>query len=98
MPRLSPERWRVVGPYLDRALEMTGGERDTWLASLCALDPTLAADLQTLLEERSSLSREGFLVGVAEARSSRPSRAGQRIGAYTLLSQVGQGGMGSVWP
>jgi serine/threonine-protein kinase len=26
-----------------------------------------------------------------------PGVAGQTLGAYTLLSQIGQGGMGSVW-
>jgi serine/threonine-protein kinase len=97
MPELSPERWQVVSPYLDRALELDGGERTTWLASLRAEDATLADEVQALLDERSVLSREGFLEGRAAATVSGGSLAGQALGAYTLESQIGQGGMGSVW-
>ncbi|HWW95710.1 MAG TPA: serine/threonine-protein kinase [Vicinamibacteria bacterium] len=97
MPRLSGERWQVVSPYLDRALEMAADERAAWLESLRAEDSTLVADLVALLEERSRLSQEGFLEGSALLPPSSASLAGQTIGAYTLVSLIGQGGMGSVW-
>ncbi len=97
MPGLSPERWQVVSPYLDRALEMASTERTAWLAGLRAADSALAAEVQALLEERSALSREGFLEGGAPALPGPASLAGQTIGAYTLMSLIGQGGMGSVW-
>src|SRR5262249_50694977 len=98
MSLLSNERWQVLSRHLDDALEMSEPERTAWLASLRAPDPALAADLAALLEERSSLSREGFLHGEAGLRSGAPSSlAGQTFGAYTLLSPIGQGGMGSVW-
>jgi serine/threonine-protein kinase len=98
VPRPIPDdRWRVLGPYLDRALDMADDERRAWLASLGAEDPTLAADLETLLEERDALSREGFLEDTAPAPPSPGALAGQTIGAYTLISLIGQGGMGSVW-
>jgi serine/threonine protein kinase len=92
----SRDRWPVVSPYLDRALEMTSDERTPWLAALRAEDPTLAADLQALLDERDALSREGFLAG-APPLPPPPSLSGQTVGAYTLVSPIGQGGMGSVW-
>jgi len=97
MPSLNSDRWRIVGPYLDRAMEMAPGERKAWLESLRAEDAALAADLESLLEERSVLSREGFLGDSAVRPPAPASLVGQRIGAYTLIEQIGQGGMGSVW-
>jgi serine/threonine-protein kinase len=98
MPLLSNERWRVLSRRLDDALSMAEPERSAWISSLRATDPALADDLAALLEERSSLSREGFLQGeVSLGAAAAPSLAGQRFGAYTLLSLIGQGGMGSVW-
>jgi serine/threonine protein kinase/Tfp pilus assembly protein PilF len=94
---LSRERWRAVGPHLERALEMGDGERAAMLAGLRAQDPQLAADLVALLEEAAAVSRESFLEEPLTLPPRSASLAGQTIGAYTLVSQIGQGGMGGVW-
>jgi len=97
---LSPvdrQRWQALSPHLDKALEMEGDERAAWLDSLRAEDPRLAAELEALLEERSALSQERFLEGDSPLRPAASSLAGQSFGAYTLVSPIGQGGMGSVW-
>ena len=93
----SRDRWQVLSPYLDRALELADGERDAWLESLRAEDPDLASEVEALLEERRALSREGFLEDDPLKPPVPASLAGQKIGAYTLISPIGQGGMGSVW-
>ncbi len=82
---------------LDRAFEMTDDERGAWLTSLAAEDPDLASEVAALLEEHRALSREGFLENEPQKPPTEASLAGQRIGAWTLVSPVGQGGMGSVW-
>ena len=97
MSGLGRERWQAVSPYLERALEMDRHERAAWLEALRAQDPTLAADLRALLEERTALSQEGFLEGRPPLPSPSASLGGQTMGAYTLVSIIGQGGMGSVW-
>jgi serine/threonine-protein kinase len=94
---ISPDRWRALSPYLDRALEMDAAERTAWLASVGAADPALAAELRTLLLERDTLSQEGFLQDGPSRPPAPASLAGQTVGAYTLVSLIGQGGMGSVW-
>jgi len=89
------DEWGEVSPYLDQALGMAAEERAAWLCSLRAEDPKLAAALQALLDEGQQLRQEGFL-----EHSPLPfpvGLAGQTVGAYTLVSQIGQGGMGSVW-
>src|SRR5262245_57564738 len=96
MSRPKPNRWAVLSPHLDRALEMDAEERASWLQSLHENDPTLAAELGTLLEEHRALARDRFLEDAAP-RPARSSLVGQNIGAYTLVSLIGQGGMGTVW-
>ena len=97
MPTLSRERWLAVSPYLDRALDMDRADRTALVASLRDESPVLAADLETLLAERDALSRDGFLEEDVPAPPITGPLSGQVVGAYTLVSLIGQGGMGSVW-
>src|SRR5688500_1924515 len=91
----SDERWGRLSPYLDQALELDGERRLAWLADLRAGEPEVAAELERLLAEHEAAHGEGFLD--PESAPAPPTLAGQRIGAYTLRSPLGQGGMGSVW-
>ena len=94
--RLSRERWRALSPHLDRALDLPEAERAAWLESMRAADGALADDLEALLAEHRRLLDEGFL-DEGSAPASSATLEGQAIGAYTLRSQIGQGGMGGVW-
>jgi serine/threonine protein kinase/tetratricopeptide (TPR) repeat protein len=99
MPPLGPDRWRVLSPYLDEALELPTEDRAAWLASVCGHDAALAADLQAMLVEQDVVHESGFLEGaiLAPGLAHPQPLAGQVLGAYKLVSLVGQGGMGSVW-
>jgi eukaryotic-like serine/threonine-protein kinase len=93
---LGPEKWKQISPYLDRALSLTEEERSAWLESLRSEQSEIPALLGELLETQRAAEREHFL----ELRPPLPteaSLAGQTIGAYRLISLLGQGGMGSVW-
>jgi serine/threonine protein kinase len=94
---LSPERWRVVSPYLDQALTIPEQERAKWLARLFEQDPALAADLQTLLREHGSLVQDEYLEQSPRVLPTDAARAGQTVGAYTLIAPIGEGGMGTIW-
>jgi serine/threonine protein kinase/tetratricopeptide (TPR) repeat protein len=96
MSTISSEQWRVLSPYLDEALGLSDSDRTEWLAQLRANDADLASQVEALLIEQRALSAEGFL----ESRTvslPTPGLTGQTLGPYTLISQIGQGGMGSVW-
>ncbi|HET9314629.1 MAG TPA: serine/threonine-protein kinase [Vicinamibacteria bacterium] len=95
--RLSEDRWRVVIPYLDRGLELAADDRPAWLAAVAAHDPELARELTELLDQHDRLDAQGFLAGAAPRPAAAGSLEGQTLGAYTLRSRLGQGGMGSVW-
>lgn len=100
MPPFTPERWRAVSPLLDEALEIADEKRAAWLASLRMRDPALAADVRALLQEYEAVHQSRFLeraVPLPPRTALTTSLEGQTLGAYRLISRIGQGGMGSVW-
>lgn len=97
MTSLDPERWRRLSPLLERALDLSGDEREAWLAGVDRRDPALADELRALLAEHRALDAEGFLDREPLAAESAPSLAGSTMGVYRLISPLGRGGMGTVW-
>jgi eukaryotic-like serine/threonine-protein kinase len=96
MLTLSHDRWQALSPHLDEALGMTDEDRSIWLSSLRTQNPSLVEQLEMLLGEHHALAEKGFLEK-GFVRFEGPGLAGQTLGVYTLMSQIGQGGMGSVW-
>jgi eukaryotic-like serine/threonine-protein kinase len=89
------DEWRLLSPLLEQALALDGEERQAWIK---AQEPEITYRLEILLLEHSVLASDGFLeTGVVELPSMTATLAGQTIGAFEVVSQIGQGGMGSVW-
>jgi len=97
MPTLRLDQWQALSPYLDQALSLNHDDRSAWLSELAERDPALAAQVSALLDEHRILAQEGFLETGPPLPLKAPGLAGQTLGPYTLISQIGQGGMGSVW-
>ena len=97
MSALSRDQWKVLSPHLEEALDMTERERSVWLSGLRSRNPALAYTLEMLLNEHRVLSEEGFLEKRSFHLPKEHCLAGQTVGMYTLVSQIGRGGMGSVW-
>ena len=97
MPVISAERWQTASPHLDRMLDLPASERDASLLSLWGRDAEVAADVEAMLAEHRVLADEGFLSHSALIQPEESALAGQTLGAYKLVSPIGQGGMGSVW-
>jgi serine/threonine protein kinase len=98
MAPLDSDRWQVLSPYLDRALDIGDeAEREAWLAGLREREPAVAAEVQALLDDQRAAARESYLERSAPSLPGQAALAGQTIGAYTLVSPIGQGGMGTVW-
>ena len=97
MSALNAQQWREISPYLDHALSLPEEDRLNWLDSFRASKPALAELLQNLLEEHRILAKKSFLERPLHEVVGESFLEGQTIGAYTLISPIGHGGMGSVW-
>src|SRR5687767_19080 len=83
------------------ALDRPPAERDAFLVGACRGDSSLILEARALLaaHERAGDFLEPELnteLG-AEMERLKPETAGERVGPYKLLQQIGQGGFGTVW-
>ncbi|MBL8747822.1 MAG: protein kinase [Planctomycetes bacterium] len=84
-------------------LSIAAGERRTWLAQQCAGDEALLARVLELFAAHdnagSFLAEPGDVVRrvVAATVDGSREKAGETIGAYKLLENIGEGGFGTVW-
>ncbi len=95
MSLIDTRKWSKLSALLDQALDLPAREREVWLRELRLSDPD-ASELAVMLDEHRQLSAEGFL-NSSPLAATEASMAGITIGSYTLLSRIGDGGMGSVW-
>jgi len=94
---LNPERWQEISPHLDEALSLSEEDRADWLAAFRAHRPELADFLEKLLQEHRALADEHFLESETQKPTNEPSLTGEKLGAYKLISHIGEGGMSNVW-
>jgi serine/threonine protein kinase/Tfp pilus assembly protein PilF len=105
MGRISTEQWRQAFALLDEAIELPSPARAEWLSALT--DPPIRTALQELLALRERQSMDGFMQRLPQftvtpddatsAEAADMPAAGDNFGPYRLLSQLGRGGMSSVW-
>ena len=96
MSAFSSHRWQEISPYLDHALSLSDEARADWLATFRAERSDLADVLEKLLEEHRELAQEHFLEYQPAQPNAEPSLTGETLGAYKLISHIGEGGMGNV--
>ena len=101
MGTMDRQIWQQVSQHFDRVLELSPGEREASLAALRTEDPEIAAEVEALLAEHRLACAEGFLDTAASitppVATVESPLAGVTVGAYTLRSPIGHGGMGTVW-
>ena len=96
MATLSKDRWQEISPHLDAVLSMPDEERTAWISEFRREKPEQAQLLEELLQEQVAVDKEDFL-SIGPHSAPEISLAGQVVGAYRLLSPIGEGGMGAVW-
>lgn len=92
MPAMDRERWKLIEPLLDQALDLPDAERERWLSELSISSPEMALEVTSLLSGDVEADRTGFM-----AEPVAVTLEGLELGAYTLVEPIGQGGMGTVW-
>jgi non-specific serine/threonine protein kinase/serine/threonine-protein kinase len=100
---MQSEEWRKVEELLDAALELGDAERRKFLEEAGAHAPELLREVESLL--RCEREAGNFLAAPAlafsadffEAANSAERRAGQTVGHYRIVREIGRGGMGAVF-
>lgn len=95
---MTPERWSEVKAVLSGVLDAPVTERTAILQNLCGVDADLRTTVESLLamEEKADAFDTQALPGAA-LWSDVPEKAPAQIGPYTILHEIGRGGMGVVY-
>src|SRR5690606_3947421 len=105
MPSPDTPRWDAIERLLDAALDRPAADREAWVRAQAG-DARVAAFVLDLLAREARI--DGFLEDAvleqhrlqdAQAFEDvpEPPAAGQQIGAWRLLRELGSGGMAVVW-
>jgi serine/threonine protein kinase len=96
---LTAERWRQIKAIVAEALaEESTTARVILVAQRCGEDLDLRREVESLVDQTTS-ALENFAQKASTPlrRDRTPLQAGERIGAYAIVRELGRGGMGAVY-
>src|SRR5262245_23137129 len=99
---LTSERWRQTKQIFQAAIELPCAEREAYLADACADDPSLRAEIESLIaaHERSGSFLDTpavDLTATGPAGAQVNTLVGVSLGHYRILALLGRGGVGAVY-
>jgi serine/threonine protein kinase len=102
---MKPERWEQIAQLHSAALKIEKDGRAVFLQKTCAGDEDLRREVESLLAleaDAENFMKAPALQAVAKqlAEEQRPLRAlgaGEKLGSYVIVGELGAGGMGEVY-
>ncbi len=100
---MTPKNWQQVKALFHEAIELASDQRVPFLSKACANDATLRKQVGSLIRSHEEagdfINEPAFIESGAEwlADDESGALAGQRIGHYEIMREVGRGGMGAVY-
>src|SRR6184192_3629107 len=96
------KHWEKVQALFEQALELPETERAKFLEQKCIGDDALRREVESLLESHASAGafideRSRFFSEEDFQNGDQAVPAGQLIGAYRIVREIGRGGMGTVY-
>jgi len=86
-----------LSELLDTALELPAEDRERWIEALPEEHSALKPRLRALLARAASIETSDFLDTLPKVEGVEDAAAGDEIGPYRLIREIGVGGMGAVW-
>jgi serine/threonine protein kinase len=98
---MDAERWKRIDDLLQSALPVPTDQQDAFLRHACGDDSSLLEEVRSLLTSNRNAGdflESSLLDGMKlEEPEFADSVTGRIVSHYRILSQLGYGGMGSVW-
>jgi serine/threonine-protein kinase len=101
LPLPTPDEWPAISELLDEALARPPAQRAQWLERLqCSAE--VRASLAALLQTQAEIEGKDFLedlprLDVGDGKPAQELAPDLLVGPYRLVSEIGVGGMGTVW-
>ena len=104
---ISNADWPRLFKLLDTALDLDAPARDTWIEQLAGDEAAFKSPLRELLAQHAKVETADFVakpeqvaaafLASTHADANETLQPGAVVGAYTLVRELGRGGMGTVW-
>ena len=97
---MTSDQHRRVRELFEAVVDRDSAEALAWIAREAADDPVVRQEVQSLLYNHSKAGeflKQPAAEAVPDLLDDEPLAAGARVGSYTIVREIGRGGMGRVY-